>query len=173
MLTKQDVVRLLLTDQTPSVTQLEELAEDILGQHILIGRIKSSDINAKPAAASIDFFYPGAKPKDKCLLAVYVKTFSPLVSSTRDIDNTTVSFTGVSFKLDNVPFVNEAGVIIAEHFGLSDNRSQDVTMTIEFAGSGINPQDYLPGGEFAFIWRLKIAHYLNNKLWNLNTNSAA
>jgi len=135
-------------------------------EHILIGKIKTTglvnNINDKPAAASIEFNFPAAKPANKNVIALYVKTIGVFTSPTPGvtIHDTTTEVTGVSFKLDNLPFINQAGFIISAHFGLSDNVQEDVKLTMVFDG-GVNPKDFLPGGELGIYFELEDTPSLN------------
>lgn len=157
MLTKSDIIQLLLTNETTSVTQLEELADLILGENLLIGTITSEMINAAPAALSIDFNYPGAKPAGKNVIGGFLKCFTPIISASGVVVDTTLTVTGYSFKLDRIPMPDQVNLVVGENFALSESRQQDSTMTLQFTHPGdvVNPKDFLPGGVFKFYFQLK------------------
>ena len=148
--TKQDLVRLFLNDQTPSQDQLEQFAQDFLqGRFLLVGKITAAMINAKPAAPSITFSFPGIKPALLNVITFTTKTFQTFVSPTRDLNNIDIALTSPAFIVSQtlpMATLNQANDLIASiNFGASLNTDQDAVVTFDFAAAGNNPQDFSQG----------------------------
>ena len=107
----------------------------------LLGTIDFNDVNAEAAAASITLILANAKAAGKYAKIVFIKTITPFASVTRDIDTAEIQSNY------NTQPLNAAGSYVTQLDSLSYEQPavDDITVTLTFAGGGVNPQDYTAG----------------------------